>query len=81
MAQHTPIEKFSTLAKLEQTIRATRYFKTSMKFEPMPLDYNETPTDEVYLARRAVGKNKVFIEVHTEPDKSGRVPTNIYLVS
>lgn len=88
MAQHIPIEHFQQkqMRQIEKSIREQQYFKTSMKFEAMPINYNETPEDEVYLTQRRVPQSLTGwpygdFEVHTKPAKHGREVTNIYFVA
>ena len=89
MAQHIPIQNFKQKAmrKIEQSIRNQGYFRTSMKFEPLPPEYEETPEDQVYITTRAVPKSicwfKPTFEVHTKPiyGTSRKEVTKIYLVA
>lgn len=90
MAQHILIGNFQQkqMRQIEKSIREQRYFKTSMKFEAMPFDYNETEGDEVYRTQRRVPQSLTGwpygdFEVHTRPAKvgGGREVTNIYFVA
>lgn len=86
MAQHYPIDNFKQKAmqKIAQSIRATRYFKGSLRYEELPAEYQETPTDRVFVTVRAVPKSIApviaTVEIHTEPARIGRQATNIYIV-
>lgn len=88
MAQHIPVEQFEdkTIQRIAQAIRNQQYFETSFKFERMPWDYEESPTDKVYVAHRNVPQSivaggRASFEVHTRPQGSKRIVTNIYLVA
>lgn len=90
MAQHIPIQAFKqkSMRKIEESIRNQKYFRTSMKFEPLDPMYEETPEDQVYGTERhtpksITGFDRNYFEVHTKPiyGTSAREVTNIYLVA
>lgn len=88
MAQHINIDEFDQpeMQKINESIRKQIYFKTSMKFEQLPTDYNESENDEVYFTERRIPGGIVYgsmyglFEIHTKPAKVGREVTKIYLV-
>lgn len=89
MAQHIPIENFKqkAMVKIAESIRKQGYFRYSLKFEPLPPEYKETPQDQVYVTSRTVPKSvcwfKPTFEVHTEPiyGTSRKKVTKIYMVA
>lgn len=90
MAQHIPIGAFKQkqMRQIEKSIRNQKYFRTSLKFEPLDAMYEETPEDQVYGTNRRTPKSITgydynYFEVHTKPiyGTSAREVTNIYLVA
>lgn len=90
MAQHIPIEQFEQKAiqNIDKSIRKQGYFRTSMKFEPLAPEYEETPEDQVYMTHRSVPNSivwggKASFEVHTKPifGSNKKEVTKIYLIA
>lgn len=89
MAQHWPIEQFQqkSMRKLEEGIRSTKNFTSSLKYQRMPDFYKENENDIVFECFRRttpmIDKRGGLIEVHTKPGnvKHERVATNIYIVA
>lgn len=98
MAQHIPINQLTSkvFLKIEKAIRKdfqNPYIKGSLKYEWLGhllrpdqyKDYQESPTDEVYLTNRYIGKGIVYGDTHgsfeIHFDRSKREFINIYLVA